>query len=56
MTAQNDGNLLEISSLLQIKAEVTRRQSEVLPLGLPSLGHLTANACWKSFEFKRHFV
>lgn len=41
----NDGYLLEISSLLQIKTGETRKQSELLHLGLPTLGHVTVNVC-----------
>lgn len=45
MMARNDGYFLEISTLLQIKTEVTRTQSEMLNLGLPNFGHITANDC-----------
>lgn len=36
MMAWNDGYLLEIGSLLQIKTEVNRKQSKMLHLGLPN--------------------
>lgn len=45
MMAWNDGYLLKISSLLQMRSEVMREQSEMLHLSLPNLVHVTANAC-----------
>lgn len=45
MMAWNDGYLLEIRSLLLIRTEVMRKQSEILHLGLPNFRHITANVC-----------